>query len=143
MKFYIREKCQNVKYSPDVVWNEFKDLGKADQESYWFVYLNLKNKLIKKEMMFLGQQDSVEVDPRILFRHALLNDASRIILVHNHPFGDSEPSDDDKISHDRLKKCGELLGIKLVDDVIISDGELYTHNENVIYYPDSKEKRTL
>ena len=141
MRFYIREKCQNVSYNPEVVWNEFKDLGKADQESQWVVYLNQQNKLIKKEMLALGNSNALEFDPIVLFKHALLNDAHKIIIVHNHPTGNSEPSEPDIETHERIKKGGELLGIKLLDDIIIGDNECYSHITNKIYSPKKKRKK--
>ena len=75
--------------------------------------------MIGEERISIGILDASIVHPREVFKPAIRNSASKIILVHNHPSGDPEPSAEDKEITRRLIEAGEGLGIKVVDGVII------------------------
>ncbi len=68
----------------------------------------------------MGTVDSTMAHPREVFRGAIVNKATGVILCHNHPSGDITPSADDRQTTQRLKEAGELLGIAVLDHVIIS-----------------------
>lgn len=70
-----------------------------------------------------GTQNQSIVHPREVFNPAIKESASAVILVHNHPTGDPAPSTEDIAITRRLKEAGELLGIKVLDHIIIGDGE--------------------
>lgn len=109
--------------SPGVVGRLMKDIQNMAQEAFFVITLNTKNKMIDRHMITLGIVDSSLVHPREVFRPAILNGASSIIVAHNHPTGDPAPSGEDKTTTKRLKDAGELIGIKLLDHVIIGRGE--------------------
>lgn len=63
------------------------------------------------------------VHPREVFKEALLYSSNKIFLIHNHPSGDTEPSREDILITERLKKAGELLGVEVLDHIIIGNGK--------------------
>ncbi len=100
-------------------------LENAPSEKFMVVTLDTKLKVIGLHQVTVGTLDASLVHPREVFQHALLANASSIILVHNHPSGDTTPSSQDRSVTERLKKCGEMLGIQVVDHIIVGhdDGE--------------------
>ncbi|MFH1376079.1 MAG: DNA repair protein RadC [Candidatus Woesearchaeota archaeon] len=104
------------------VYDYFIDkYGSKKKEYLLCLYLDTKNKVIKEKVISIGTLDSSLVHPREVFKEAIKESANSIILVHNHPSGDSKPSTDDRRITNRLKKIGELFDIKLSDHIIIGD----------------------
>jgi DNA repair protein RadC len=104
-----------------------KDL---DHEELWLLTLNGANKLMTKHKISQGGINKTMVDAKIIFKFALENLASGIILVHNHPSGNSSPSIEDKTLTYKMKEAGKLLQISVVDHVIIAGDEYYSFTEN-------------
>lgn len=102
----------------------------ADREVLAVMSLNAKNEPLAVEIVAVGGLDSCCVDIRNIFKHALLNNAASIICFHNHPSGYPEPSQEDEQITRRIKESGELLGIRLLDHVIIGDGQFYSFQES-------------
>ncbi len=98
-------------------------LAGEDQEVVLAFYLNIKNKVLGFSEVARGGLDICHVDPRVVFRAAVLQGAAAIILVHNHPSGDPQPSGEDFELTKRLIKAGEILGIELLDHVVVADSE--------------------
>ena len=73
----------------------------------------------------IGSLNSAIVHPREVFKIAVLSNASNIICFHNHPSGNISPSEEDENITRRLKECGEILGIGLVDHIIVGDRDRY------------------
>ncbi|APM38247.1 RadC family protein [Clostridium kluyveri] len=92
------------------------------QEHLKVILLNAKNMVIGIKNVFIGTLNSSIVHPREIFFYAIKKNSASIILCHNHPSGDPSPSNEDVNVTFRLKKCGELLGIQLVDHLIIGNG---------------------
>lgn len=92
-----------------------------DKEHLWTVGLDGRNRIKYIDLVSLGTLTSSLAHPREIFRFAILQAVSAIILCHNHPSGDFTPSDDDRSLTERLRHCGDLIGIKLLDHVIIGD----------------------
>lgn len=97
---------------------EMRDL---QQEHVVAVYLNTKNEIIKKATIFVGSLNSSVAHPREIFREAVRYAAARIIIAHNHPSGNPEPSEADLVFTRRMVDCGEMMGIELLDHFIIGD----------------------
>lgn len=117
--------------SVDNVYNYYKDrLCNKKQECFGVIYLNCKNIVIKEKIVFIGTINSSLVHPREIFKEAYMVDACSIICVHNHPSGNTEPSKEDINTTIRLKEVGNLLGIKLIDHLIISNTSYYSFLEN-------------
>lgn len=91
------------------------------QEVFVIILLNTKHRIIAVHEVSKGGMNTAQVDPRIIFRAALLANAPAIILAHNHPSGDPTPSPDDLNLTQRLMAAGALLGIEVLDHIIIGD----------------------
>jgi DNA repair protein RadC len=88
------------------------------QEHLVLLILNLSGEITGYKVLASGKQDSVEVDPKIIFRNALLLGAAGIILAHNHPSGNAEPSRQDIFQTYRVARLGNELELPLVDHII-------------------------
>ena len=108
------------------VFDSFRDIGNADQESYWIVGLNQNRKEIFRKCLFLGTTISVNVDRKILFRRLLGSGACSWIDIHNHPTGDPTPSGADLQCVSDLESISKLLGLHFFDSVIIGDDDFFS-----------------
>jgi DNA repair protein RadC len=90
------------------------------QEEFHVVLLDEKHHIIKSEQITLGLLDKSLVHPREVFKPAIRESASALILVHNHPSGDPTPSQDDKTITKDLKKAAETLSLRILDHIILS-----------------------
>lgn len=104
----------------DFMMASMKDLP---QEHFMILLLNSKNIVIKEACVFKGTLNSSIVHPREIFSIAIRENANAIIAVHNHPSGDVTPSQEDIMTTLRLKECGLILGIDLLDHIIIGDNK--------------------
>ena len=84
--------------------------------------LNNMNYIQEERLVSKGTLDKTLIHPREIFRYAIKNAVSKIILVHNHPDGDSTPSRNDLEITEELVKAGNFMGIKVVDHIIIGNG---------------------
>lgn len=94
---------------------------RRNQEHFWVVGLNNRNKILFIELISLGAVNSVQVNPPEVFRMAIYKLAVKMILVHNHPSGDTTPSPADKDLTDRMMKTGSLIKIDVIEHLIISE----------------------
>ena len=92
-----------------------------NQEHFVCLYLNTKNQVIHKQTVFIGSLNASIVHPREVFREAFRRSAASIICLHNHPTGDPTPSREDIEVTRRLKECGRMIGIEILDHIIIGD----------------------
>lgn len=102
----------------DLMMASMKDLS---QEHFMILLLNSKNIVIKEACVFKGTLNTSIVHPREIFSIAIRENANAIIAVHNHPSGDVTPSQEDIMTTLRLKECGLILDIDLLDHIIIGD----------------------
>ena len=111
----------------------YKDLSTLDHEEAWILYLTVRHTLIGSEMISKGTLDQTSLDCRTVMRQALLHNAGGIILLHNHPCGDSTPSHADiKFTSDLRKACS-LMGICLIDHIIVAEDSFFSFCEEKIY----------
>ena len=107
-----------------------KFLEEADREQVIVCCLDTKNQPVSMNIVSIGTINSSLVHPREVFKTAILSNAASIILFHNHPSGDPEPSTEDTTITRRIKEAGILMGIELLDHVIIgSEGRFYSMKE--------------
>jgi len=106
--------------------SQFKGL---DKEHFRAVLLNTKNHVLKTAEISVGSLDASLVHPRECFRPAVAASAASIILMHNHPSGDPEPSADDINITKRLKETGKVLGIEVLDHIIFGTGKYVSLKE--------------
>lgn len=99
----------------------FQEAGLANKvtEHFMVMWLNTRHDCLAVETVSKGGVSETLVDPRAVFRGALMAGAVAIILGHNHPSGDSDPSPEDVVVTKRLRECGDILGIKVLDHMIL------------------------
>ena len=107
-------------------------IGELAHEEFWIIYLNNSNKVIYKSQLSKGGITGTIVDVRIVFKTALEQNAVGIILVHNHPSGNLQPSDEDKNITRQLKTAGKSLSINVLDHVIITEKGYYSFADESI-----------
>lgn len=113
-------KIPEVIITPDKVFELCSDIRDSRREHFVAFYLSSRNSLVSREIISVGTLDMSVVHPREVFEPALRHSAAGVIVVHNHPSGDCDPSDDDILITKRLRQAGELMGIKVLDHIIIS-----------------------
>lgn len=113
----------------NILMNEMQNLP---QEVLKLIILNTKNVVISIKEVFKGSLNSSIVHPREIFSEALKKNAASIIICHNHPSGDPTPSKEDINITLRIKECGKIIGIELLDHVIIGNGNYASMKEKSI-----------
>ena len=108
------------------------NLLEAAEEYVYLITLNNKNKLTGLFEVSHGTVNSSILSPREIYIRALLLGATNIIIFHNHPSGDPEPSKEDIRATKRLKAAGELLGVELLDHLIVGD-KYYSFREEQMF----------
>ena len=116
---YCKEKHPIISSTGDVVKLVAPYMQFLKQEEFKVLLLDCENKLIRYQRVALGSLDTALVEPRDVFRPAIVASAESIILVHNHPSGDPEPSKQDLQLTQDLCACGKILGIEVLDHIII------------------------
>jgi len=102
------------------VYNHFVDeLSDKKKEHFYALLLDTKNRNIAEELVSVGILDASLIHPREVFKAAISANCRSMILVHNHPSGDCEPSGADKEVTKNLLEVGEILGIDVLDHVIV------------------------
>ena len=124
-KYKIKNPWDIYKYYMESLRYQYKEIFKV-------VLLNTKNEIITDIDISIGTLNSSLVHPREVFREAIRRSSNKIILLHNHPSGHAEPSKEDKNITYRLKECGELIGIEVIDHIIIGDGVYFSFKENML-----------
>lgn len=113
-----------------VIHNEMMDL---DHEEAWLIFLTRSNTVIGTEMVSKGTLNSTSVDCRTILRRVLLNNAGGIIIAHNHPSGNPQPSSEDIRFTERLKDACKLMDIILIDHIIVSCKSFFSFAEEKEY----------
>lgn len=97
-----------------------------EQEEFWVLLLNQAAKLIDKVRISVGGIDGTYADVRTIFREALLQRATQIAVIHNHPSGNTRPSQPDKTLTGHIRKAAETMNIHLIDHVIVCEDNFYS-----------------
>lgn len=98
-------------------------------EEFWVVMLNRANKILAHKKISEGGINGTVADPRIIFKHAIENFATSIMLCHNHPSGNITPSNEDIKLTQKIKEAGKLLDILVLDHIIIGDKNYYSFSD--------------
>ena len=106
-----------------------EDLRHMEQEQFFLMMFNTRQMLIGERMMSKGTVNASLAGTREIFIEALRYQAVSLILVHNHPSGDPEPSKEDILLTERVRKAGELMGIRLLDHIVIGDSAYVSMKE--------------
>lgn len=104
-------------------------LQDLNHEEFWILFLDRSNKVLGQKRISSGGLSGTLVDPKLVFKPALERYASSVILAHNHPSGNLNPSDQDLHLTGKLKKGGDYLEIKVLDHLIITAGAYYSFSD--------------
>ncbi len=125
---------QNGRYkisSPDDINKLYMEqLRHLVKEIFMVLVMNSRNEILKELHISTGSLSETVVHPREVFSEVIKEPAAAVILIHNHPSGDSRPSGNDKKTTQRLVDAGKILGIKILDHVIIGNGNIFSFKEN-------------
>jgi len=131
----FKEKSEKEVYinsSEDAI-KELAHIKENKKENFVVLYLDARNKLIYKETVSIGSLNANLVHPREVFEPAVRYLAAQIVLAHNHPSGDPEPSEDDLLLTKKLVESGKILGIEVFDHIIVAkDGFFSFKNKGLI-----------
>ncbi len=114
------EKLGRPVNSPQDACRVFKNAATKDRESFYALYLNVRNEVLGIEEAHRGTLTAVDVHPREVFKGAVLANAAAVIVAHNHPSGDPSPSSDDMALTRRLVKTGKMLGVPVLDHLVVT-----------------------
>jgi DNA repair protein RadC len=117
--------------SPNAVWNLLlPEIACLQKEEFRVLVVNNKNMLLKKVIVSVGTITEAIVHPREVFRDAIKEAGSGIIVTHNHPSGNAAPSKQDIDTTKRLVEAGKIVGIPLLDHIILTNASYYSMKEN-------------
>ncbi|MBL0343577.1 MAG: DNA repair protein RadC [Bacteroidetes bacterium] len=124
----LAEGTKNTKISSSTDAAELflPDLSDLLYEEFWILLLNRANHIISKIQISKGGVTGTVVDPKLIFKAAVESTASGIILFHNHPSGNKQPSDADISLTKKLREAGNLLDIQVLDHIIIAGNSFYS-----------------
>jgi len=126
---FVKQNGRSLLSAKDVYQYVEPKLMHLDRECFMLLHLDTKNVVIKEETVSIGTLNASLIHPREIFKSAIKESANTVIVVHNHPSGDPEPSSEDRITTKKLFDAGELLGIKVLDHVIVGKHKFYSFNE--------------
>lgn len=119
--------------SPDEISSIYmEELRYLKKEVFKIVLLNTKNEIISDLEISVGSLNASIVHPREVFIEAIKRSANKILLIHNHPSGNPQPSKEDKSITQRLIEGGKILGIDVVDHIIFGDGIYFSFKEKLL-----------
>ncbi len=126
-----KKPVKKISCAEDVFNLMHEKLKDKKEEHFYILMLDTKNNIIGEPVLITkGILDASIIHPREVFKPAIKNSASKIILVHNHPSGDSNPSQEDLEITEKLMKTGEEIGIKVLDNVIIGRDSCWSWKEH-------------
>ncbi len=119
-------KALKIRETKDV-YNAYKDELENDvQEKFMAVFLNNQNIVLASKILFVGVSNQSLIEPKIIFKEAMLYNATRLIVIHNHPSGNPSPSKEDYLVTDQIMEAGNLLNIRLIDHLIIGKEKYFS-----------------
>lgn len=126
------ENKKKINSPTDVSNYLMKEMGDLKKEHFNIIMLDNKNQVIEVHNVSIGSLNSAIVHPREVFKNAVRRSSASIILAHNHPSGNASPSKEDISITKRLVECGELMGIKVLDHIIVGKKEYFSFKEHNI-----------
>jgi len=127
----IREINDDVVFnSASEVYKYLKEFSNEDREYFIVIGLNTKNQPVFREIVTIGLLNSSQVHARETFKKSIMMSCNAIIIAHNHPSGDPEPSIEDHKVTESLKKAGDILEIPILDHVVVGRNSYYSFKDN-------------
>jgi DNA repair protein RadC len=122
---------ETVKVFKDLLMLE--DAIAQDREHFYVMHLDIRSRVKLVEVVSVGTMTSSLVHPRETFRRAIAEGAASIIIAHNHPSGEADPSDEDTKVTKLMFEAGQLLGITMLDHIVFSSDGYFSFRENRKY----------
>ena len=119
----IKEATGETVHTASDIFKFMKVESRIDRECCFVIHLNGRNGIVEKELVSMGTVNASLVSPREIFRRAIIQGSAAIIVVHNHPSGDSEASLADVEVCNNLLKASDILNVKMLDFMILGNGE--------------------
>ena len=107
-----------------------EDKIEQDKEHFYVMHLNFKSQVLMVELVSIGTLNSSLTHPRETFRRAIIAGSASIIIAHNHPSGETDPSDEDTKITKVMFEAGQLLGIHMLDHIIFTSGKYFSFRDN-------------
>ncbi|MEW6003559.1 MAG: DNA repair protein RadC [Nitrospirota bacterium] len=123
------QKDFNIKDPQSVVKAIRASIKDKAKEHFKLILLNARNKIIGISTISVGSLNASIVHPREVFKDAIMHNAYSVVLAHNHPSGDPEPSEDDLTMTKRLIEAGKILGIEVLDHIIITKNGYFSFKD--------------
>lgn len=127
------QSCPQVRRGGDAASVVRDMVGSDPREHFIAIYLDTRHRVLAAHVVSIGSMDGVTVHPREVFAPALLCGASAIIVAHNHPSGDPTASPEDRKVTERLRQCGETLGIEVLDHIVIGSSRYFSFAEDAFF----------
>ena len=130
-----RRQQEKVEERPDLgtatlIYNHMHpQMQDLDVEEFWLLLMNQNHRLIKKRLIAHGGISEVSVDIRVIMREAVLSNATILAVCHNHPSGSLTPSKADDQLTQSIKRACEVMRLRFLDHVIVTDGHYYSYHE--------------
>lgn len=120
-KRMLKDKKSSILLSPKDVWERMEDIRGSKKEHFVVFYLDSRNQEIQREIISVGTLNESLVHPREVFEGAIKNNAASIIIAHNHPSEDLEPSEADIEITKKLIHAGKILDIKIISHIVVTN----------------------
>lgn len=131
-KRVLKDKKAELFLSPRDVWETLKDIRDNKKEHFVVFFLDVRYQEIKRETISIGTLTESLVHPREVFEPAIRHSAAQVLIAHNHPSGNPEPSEEDREVTRRFTEAGKLLGIDVIDHVIVTPMSFLSFKEEGI-----------
>ena len=111
------------------IYEAIKKYGKNEQELFLVITLNADPGITAIHIASLGSSNTIVIQPREIFRHAIRDNATAIVIAHNHPSGELTPSPEDLEMTEKIIEAGKILGIKVKDHIILTKQHYYSFRQ--------------
>lgn len=129
----LKDKKCELLLSPQDVWESLKEIRGHTKEHFIVFYLDTRNQTIEQEIISVGTLNASLVHPREVFEPAVKHLAAQIIVAHNHPSGNPEPSGDDLALTKRLVEAGKIMGIEVLDHVVVTRAGFKSLKDDLLF----------
>lgn len=126
--------------SPESIASYFMEKMRHERkEQLMLAMFDSKGMLLGEQLLSVGTSNAALISAKDIYRAALQEQAVYIVILHNHPSGNPEPSREDILINRKIRECGELLDILLMDHIVIGDNEYFSFREQDILYEKGRE----
>ena len=133
-KRYLKDKKRSIILTPEEVWKELREFRSSKKEHFIALFLDSRNQTIRREVISIGTINASLVHPREVFEPAIKFSAASIIIAHNHPSNQTDPSENDIDVTKKLISAGKLLDIRVLDHVIVTEGSWFSFKEKKLLF---------